>query len=50
MNMAELLEDPHAIAREILTEVDGNPMQNVVARLSATPGRIRWAGREEGPA
>ena len=50
MNMAELLADPHAVAREILTEVDGNPMQNLVARLSATPGRIRWAGREEGPA
>jgi crotonobetainyl-CoA:carnitine CoA-transferase CaiB-like acyl-CoA transferase len=50
MNMAELLADPHAVAREILTEVDGNPMQNLVARLSKTPGRIRWAGREEGPA
>jgi crotonobetainyl-CoA:carnitine CoA-transferase CaiB-like acyl-CoA transferase len=50
MNMAELLADPHAIAREILIEVDGNPMQNLIARLSTTPGRIRWAGREEGPA
>ena len=26
-------------------EVDGVPMPDVVARLSATPGRIRWAGR-----
>ena len=30
---------------DAITEVDGTPMQNVVARLSATPGGIRWAGR-----
>ena len=28
--------------------VDGVPMQGLVARLSATPGRIRWAGRPLG--
>jgi crotonobetainyl-CoA:carnitine CoA-transferase CaiB-like acyl-CoA transferase len=50
LTMAQLLADPHVIARELFIDVDGNPMQNVVARLSATPGRIRWAGREEGPA
>ena len=28
--------------------VDGTPMQGLVARLSATPGRLRWAGRPLG--
>ena len=41
-----IVEDPHAIERELIIDVDGMPMQNVVARLSATPGRVRWAGRE----
>lgn len=45
LDMAGLLADPHAIEREIITEVEGTPMQNLVADLSATPGRIRWAGR-----
>jgi crotonobetainyl-CoA:carnitine CoA-transferase CaiB-like acyl-CoA transferase len=49
MTMAQLLDDPHVIARQLFIDVDGDPMQNVVARLSATPGRIRWPGREEGP-
>jgi hypothetical protein len=26
-------------------DVDGVPMQGLIARLSATPGAIRWAGR-----
>jgi hypothetical protein len=29
-------------------EVDGIPMQGLVARFSATPGTLRWAGRELG--
>ena len=28
-----------------MPDVDGMPMQGLVARLSATPGRLRWAGR-----
>lgn len=44
-SMADLAEDPHAVARGIFPEVDGTPMQGLVARLSATPGRLRWAGR-----
>jgi crotonobetainyl-CoA:carnitine CoA-transferase CaiB-like acyl-CoA transferase len=44
-DMADIAEDPHYLARGAITEVDGFPMQDVVARLSATPGRIRWAGR-----
>ena len=46
--MDELAEDPHALARGLVAEVDGVPMQGLVARLSATPGRLRWAGRPLG--
>ncbi|MBX3285271.1 MAG: CoA transferase [Actinobacteria bacterium] len=46
--MAELAEDPHAVARGIVADVGGTPMQGLVARLSATPGRLRWAGRPLG--
>ncbi len=44
LDIEGLLADPHAIEREIFTEVDGTVMQNVVARMSETPGAIRWAG------
>jgi len=46
--MAELAEDPHALAREMVVTVDGTPMQGLIARLSATPGRLRWSGRPLG--
>jgi hypothetical protein len=26
-----------------IVDVDGTPMQGLIARLSATPGAIRWA-------
>lgn len=44
-DMADIFADPHYQERNLIVEVDGIPMPNVVARLSATPGRIRWAGR-----
>ncbi len=44
-DMADACNDPHLLAREAVVEVDGTPMQGLVARLSRTPGRIRWAGR-----
>jgi crotonobetainyl-CoA:carnitine CoA-transferase CaiB-like acyl-CoA transferase len=47
-SMNEVLADPHVRARDAVVEVDGTPMQGLVARLSATPGRIRWAGRPLG--
>ena len=28
--------------------VDGTPMQGLIAKLSKTPGSIRWAGRPLG--
>jgi crotonobetainyl-CoA:carnitine CoA-transferase CaiB-like acyl-CoA transferase len=43
-DMAAVVADPHVRARQALVEIDGVLMQNVVARLSRTPGRIRHAG------
>ena len=45
MDMADIATDPHFLARETITAVDGTPMQALIARLSATPGSLRWAGR-----
>ena len=45
LDMAAIARDPHYLARESVIEVDGIPMQGLVARLSATPGAARWAGR-----
>ncbi len=47
-DMADASADPHLRARDAIVEVDGTPMQGLVARLSRTPGRIRWAGRPFG--
>lgn len=49
----EMLNDPHFLAREAIVTVAHKTfknlqMQNVVPRLSETPGRIRWAGPELG--
>ncbi|UDY34137.1 CaiB/BaiF CoA transferase family protein [Dermatobacter hominis] len=44
-DMADIAEDPHFRARGAIVEIDGFPMQDVVARLSATPGAVRWVGR-----
>ena len=45
MDMADIAADPHYLARETITTLDGTPMQSLIARLSATPGALRWAGR-----
>jgi crotonobetainyl-CoA:carnitine CoA-transferase CaiB-like acyl-CoA transferase len=47
-DVADLAVDPHLAARGAIVEVDGTPMQGLVARLSATPGAVRWAGRSLG--
>ncbi len=47
-DMADLAVDPHIAARETIVEVDGTPMQGLIAKLSATPGHIRWSGRPLG--
>lgn len=43
-DMAEIAADPHYAARGSIVEVDGVPMQGLVAHLSETPGHIRWPG------
>lgn len=45
LDMADIFADPHVTARGSITSVDGVPMSGLVARLSATPGSVRWAGR-----
>ena len=45
MTMEDIAADPHFRHRGAVAEVDGTPMQGLIARLSATPGRLRWTGR-----
>ncbi len=45
LDMADIAVDPHFLAREAVVDVDGTPMQNLIARLSRTPGRLRHSGR-----
>ncbi|HLY84528.1 MAG TPA: CoA transferase [Acidimicrobiales bacterium] len=45
LSVGQMLADRHVVARGMLCEVDGVPMPGMVARLSATPGHIAWAGR-----
>ena len=47
-DMAGLAEDPHVRERGIVADLDGTPMQGLIARLSKTPGRLRWSGRPLG--
>ena len=48
LDMADIAADPHYAARQAIVEVDGVPMQGLLARLSATPGQVRWPGRALG--
>ncbi len=50
---AELMADPQIVARDAITEVDDPDlgpvrMQNLLFRMSATPGAIRFTGRPLG--
>ncbi|MEQ1698479.1 MAG: CoA transferase [Ilumatobacteraceae bacterium] len=45
MSMADISSDPHYAAREAIVDVEGTPMQGLLAKLSATPGALRWQGR-----
>ena len=47
-SMADVVADPHLRERGALVEVDGVLMAAPVARLKATPGEIREAGRALG--
>jgi crotonobetainyl-CoA:carnitine CoA-transferase CaiB-like acyl-CoA transferase len=47
-SMRDLMADPHVQARGVFVKVDGVVMQGPVARLSRTPGEVRFAGRALG--
>lgn len=47
-SMQQVIEDPHFIERESFTRVDGILMQNLVARMSRTPGKINSVGPKLG--
>jgi crotonobetainyl-CoA:carnitine CoA-transferase CaiB-like acyl-CoA transferase len=52
-DVGDLVADPHVQARQILTRVPDDDfgdvlMQNLIARLSVSPGRIRFTGRARG--
>lgn len=52
-DIRQIMEDSHFQARGSITTVEDPElgplkMQNVMFRLSETPGRIRWAGRHKG--
>jgi crotonobetainyl-CoA:carnitine CoA-transferase CaiB-like acyl-CoA transferase len=44
MDMADIAADPHYLARGTIVEIDGTPMQGLIAGLSETPGAVRWVG------
>ena len=44
-DMADIAHDPHYAARHMIDSLDGTPMQGLIARLSATPGALRWQGK-----
>jgi succinyl-CoA--D-citramalate CoA-transferase len=49
----DMVEDPHYEARENVVEIEDPeigpfPMQNVVPRLTDTPGKVRWTGPKLG--
>ena len=46
--MADVVTDPHVIARGALVEVDGVTMPGLLAALSRTPGSVRHVGRALG--
>jgi len=46
-DMADIAHDPHFAARRMIEQVEGTPMQGLVARLSKTPGALRWQGKSK---
>ena len=43
--MADIAADPHYAARQMIQEIEGLPMQGLIADLSQTPGQLRHVGR-----
>jgi crotonobetainyl-CoA:carnitine CoA-transferase CaiB-like acyl-CoA transferase len=46
LDMEDIATDPHFIERGLIAELDGTPMQGLIANLSRTPGKLRWQGRK----
>ena len=46
-DMADIARDPHFAARRMIDELEGTPMQGLVAHLSETPGALRWQGKSK---
>ncbi len=44
LDVAGIFADPHVRDRGSIEVLDGVPMPGLIARLSATPGRLRWVG------
>ena len=45
LDMADIARDPHYLARQAIVNVGETPMQNLIAKLSKTPGVLRHEGR-----
>jgi crotonobetainyl-CoA:carnitine CoA-transferase CaiB-like acyl-CoA transferase len=45
LDMADIAADPHYVARDAIVTLEGTPMQGLIAKLSATPGLLKWQGR-----
>jgi crotonobetainyl-CoA:carnitine CoA-transferase CaiB-like acyl-CoA transferase len=45
MDMADIAADPHFAARGAIVSLEGTPMQGLIAKLSRTPGTLKWQGR-----
>ena len=45
LDMSDIAQDPHYGARNAIVNVEGTPMQALIAQLSKTPGAIKWRGR-----
>lgn len=48
LDMQQLSEDDHVRRRGSMVELDGVVQQGLVARLSRTPGEVKWLGRALG--
>jgi crotonobetainyl-CoA:carnitine CoA-transferase CaiB-like acyl-CoA transferase len=46
-DMADIDQDPHFAARQMIQHLEGTPMQGLIAHLSHTPGALRWQGRAQ---
>jgi crotonobetainyl-CoA:carnitine CoA-transferase CaiB-like acyl-CoA transferase len=45
LSMKDIAADPHYAARDAIVVLDGTPMQGLIAKLSKTPGELKWQGR-----